>query len=217
MENINYKIEESNPTVVSNADDFEIALYKDKYFFMVFDNYVKFIKSCESLIRKSDDYSKYVAHLKEMGLTRCQVLGNVDSNMSEKGHPVSVEMHHGPIFTLFDYCGAVIMHMLKNNIPITTPRVAKIIMAEHWAGNIQTVMLSSTVHAAVDSGKVFISLKQAHGNLNAFLVKYMDGLTEDNINKINKYIRMSEAHQSSDGGLFELQESMHDWSTRRRI
>jgi hypothetical protein len=53
MENINYKIEESNPTVVSNADDFEIALYKDKYFFMVFDNYVKFIKSCESLIRKS--------------------------------------------------------------------------------------------------------------------------------------------------------------------
>lgn len=216
MENVTYK-DNGNPTVSSDTAEYEIAIDKDKYFFMVQENYVNFIKGVERLVRTSDDYTDYIAHLKEMGLTRCQVLGNVDSNLSEKGHKVSVEMHHGPIFTLFDYVGAIVTHMLKHNIPVTTPRVAKIIMDEHWAGNIQTVMLSSSVHEALDSGKVFISLKQAKGNLNGFIKKYEDGITEFQKEKINKYIALSEEHESTDSGIFDLQETMHDWSRRRRL
>lgn len=214
MENIEYE-GKSNPTITSDTAEFEIALYKDKYFLMVFDNFVNYVKAIEKLIRTSDDYTAYVAELKGRGLTRCQVLGNVDSDFSEKGHKVSVEMHHGPIFTLYDYCEAVMTHMLKHKMKITTPRVAKIIMDEHWDGSIQTVMLSSTVHAAVDSGKVFISLKQASGDLNKFLKKYEDGILDDKRKKINQYIELSEKYKSSDGGIFDLKETMHDWSTRR--
>lgn len=214
MENVEYK---GTDIVSSNAADFEINLLKDRNFFMVFDNYVNFIKATEKTIRQSDDYTDYVAHLKSLGLTRCQVLGNVDSNMSEKGHKVSVEMHHGPILTLFDYCGILITYMVKHQMQITSMRLAKILMDEHWAGNIQTVMLSSTIHAAVDSGKVFISFKQAKGNLNNFLVKYADGITDDQKKKINKYIELSETRCSTDGGIFDLKETMHDWSRRRHL
>lgn len=214
MENIEYK---GTDVVSSDTSDFEIGLLKDRTFFMVQDNYVNFIKATEKTIRQSDDYTDYVAYLKSLGLTRCQVLGNVDSNMSEKAHKVSVEMHHGPVFTLFDYCGTIITHMIKHDKGITTPRLAKIIMAEHWAGNIQTVMLSSTVHAAVDSGKIFVSLKQAVGNLNNFIKKYEDGIMDNQRVKINKYIDLSEAHKATDNGVFELKESMHDWSRRRHL
>ena len=216
MENISYK-DEKNPTVVSEVEMYEIPFIKDKTYFMIFDNWVNFIKGVERTIRNSQTYTDYISHLKEMGLTKCQVLGNIDSNMSEKGHPVTVEMHHGPLFTLFDYVAIVIQHMLKNDLPINSIRVAKLIMDEHWAGNVQTVMLSATAHQSVDSGKLFISFKQAHGNLTRFIEKYRDGINENQMEKIHKYIQLSEEHKSTDNGLFELQETMKDWSRRRYV
>lgn len=202
-------------SVTSELLPFEISYYKSKEFFTILDNYIGFIKGCESFIRKTRDYTNYIAMLKDMGLTHCQVLGNIDSSFSIPGHEVSVEMHHGPIFTLFDYCACVITYALKHDIHVNTPIISKIIMDEHWNGNIQTVMLSSTVHQAVDSGKLFINLNQAHGNLNNFLKKYKDGLTEVQIEKINKYIELSKKYKSTDNGLFDIKESIHDWSKRR--
>lgn len=217
MENIEYKNEDGNPKVVSDLSEYEIDFRKNHHFFLVYANYTGFIKGVEKLIRTSDDYTDYVASLKNKGLTRCQVLGNVDSNMSEKGHKVSVEMHHGPIFTLFDYCATVITSELKRGQKVTTFKIAKLVMDEHWAGNIQTVMLSSTVHAAVDSGKIFINLKQTTGNISGFIKKYGDGLTAKNIETINKYIDLSNKYKSTDNGLFELKDAMVDWSRRRYI
>ena len=215
MENVEFKDNAGNPTVVSDASDYEIPFRKNSLFFLVYTNYVSFIKGVEKTIRTSDDYTEYVASLKSRGLTRCQVLGNVDSNMSEKGHKVSVEMHHGPIFTLFDYCAAVILSLVKQGKIVTTFQIAKLVMDEHWAGNVQTVMLSSTVHAAVDSGKIFISLKQSTGDLSGFIKKYGTGLTDKNIKDINGYIDLSLKHKSTDNGLFDLQDAMVDWSRRR--
>lgn len=216
MENVEYKGDDQLH-VDSNMLDFEIQFYKNPTFFMVMTNYVDFIKGCEKFIRRTKDYTNYVAHLKELGFTHCQVLGNIDSNFSEKKHSLTVEMHHGPIFTLFDYCATVITHMGKHNMKVTTPRVAKIVMDEHWLGHIQTVMLSSTVHQAVDSGKLFISLKQAYGDLNQFLLRFKDGLTDYHIEKINRYIELSTKYKSTDNGLFDLKEAIHDWSTRRKM
>ena len=210
-------LHENNKTAVvkSNLLPFEICYEKDQSFFMILENYVSFIKGCENFIRRSNDYTSYVATLKEMGLTHCQVLGNIDSSFGIQGHDVSVEMHHGPIFTLFDYCSCLIMYLLKNGYTVNTPKIAKIIMNEHWAGNIQTVMLSTSVHQAVDSGKLFISLNQARGNLNAFLKKYSEGLTDHQREKINRYIELSKKYKSTDNGIFDIKETIHDWSKRR--
>ena len=214
MEDVIYKDDDSQ-SVGSNLLPFEIQYHKDSKFLMILDNYVNFIKGCERFIRRSNDYNHYVATLKELGFTHCQVLGNIDSSMGEPGHDVSVEMHHGPIFTLFDYCACIVSHMIKHNKKVNTPKVSKIIMDEHWNGNIQTVMLSTSVHQAVDSGKLFINLNQAFGNLNQFIKKYEDGLTEHQKGKINKYIQLSKKYKSTDNGIFDLQETMHSWTKKR--
>lgn len=214
MEDVNY-VNNETAVVKSNLLPFEISYEKDRSFFMILENYVGFIKGCENFIRRSKDYSEYISSLKDLGLTHCQVLGNVDSSLSISGHEVSVEMHHGPIFTLFDYCGCLIMYLIKNGYTVNTPKIAKIIMNEHWAGNIQTVMLSTTAHQAVDSGKLFINLNQAYGNLNGFLKKYSEGLTIHQCEKINRYIELSKKYKSTDNGIFDLKETIHDWSKRR--
>jgi hypothetical protein len=211
MENIFY-IEDKKYKLGSNIMPYEISFFKDHSFFMVLDNFVNFVKGCEKFIRKTNDYNSYVGALKEIGLTKCQVLGNIDSSLDE----VDVEMHHGPIFTLFDYCSCIVNYLLGKGECVTTPMVAKIIMDEHWLGNIQTVMLSTTVHQAVDSGKLFISLNQAHGNLNEFLKKYKSGLRLNQCEKINQYIEMSKKYKSTDNGLFELKDTIYDWSKRRK-
>lgn len=202
-------------SVSSNMLPYEIQYKKDKDFFLVLENYVNFIKGCEKFVRATTDYKNYVAELKLNGFTRCQVLGEIDSQMGVPGHNVTVEMHHGPILTLFDYCAAVMTHLLKKGTRVRTPLVASIVMDEHWAGHVQTVFLSKTAHQAVDSGKLFINLKQAYGNLNEFLKKYSDGFTEHQINKINQYITLSEENGSTDNGLFELKDTIYDWSNRR--
>lgn len=213
MENVVY---DEYGSVSSNLLPYEIQYKKDSNFFLVLDNYVKFIKGCEHFIRNTKDYKAYVAEMAIHGFTNCQVLGNVDSSLGVPGHSVTVEMHHGPILTLFDYCSAVITHMLKDGLRVRTPIIAKIVMNEHWEGNVQTVHLSKTVHQEVDSGRLFISLKQAHGNLNNFLKKYANGFTDHQKEKINRYIELSLQHKSTDGGLFDLQETMKDWSKRRQ-
>ena len=197
---------EKDYTLKSDHIPFEISYYKIKEFFIVYSNYIGFIKGCESFIRKSNDYREYISAIKEIGLTKCQVLGNIDSSDAD------TEMHHGPIFTLFDYCAVMLSYMIKSNIPISTPKVAKRIMDEHWEGNIQTVMLSTTAHQAVDSGRLFISLKSAYGNLNNFIKKYRIGISDNQKNKINEYIRLCGQYNSTDNGLFDLKETMYNWN-----
>lgn len=213
MEGISYIEKNGTPAIKADGSLYEIPFSKDRYYLMVFENYVNFIKGCENLIRNMEEYSQYKASLYAKGLTRCQILGNIDANFDED---ITVEMHHGPIFTLFDYCGCVLTHLVKQNHPkITTFRIASIVMQEHFDGNIQTVMLSKTAHQAVDSNKVFINLDMANGDLGGFLDKYSDGLLEDQKIKINKYIDLSKKYNSTDNGLFKLEEHIKDWSQRR--
>ena len=40
----------------------------------------------------------------------------------------TIEMHHGPILTLFDCCSIVTMSMIHRGEKLTTPRVAKIVL-----------------------------------------------------------------------------------------
>ena len=61
----------------------------------------KFVKSVENRVRRSKLYKAYVAYLKvDCKLDRCAVFGNIKS---DKGDKTKIEMHHGPIFTLWNH------------------------------------------------------------------------------------------------------------------
>jgi hypothetical protein len=122
-----------------------------------------------------------------------------------------LEMHHN-FFTLFDYCAIVTNWFLSKGERVNTFKVAKVVLDEHFVEHIQVVMLSKSVHQAIDTGEVFINLKQGIGNVGEFLKKYKDGLTPYYIDKIKEYIELSKKYQSSDSDIFELEDKYVNWS-----
>ena len=209
MENITYFNDEL--LTISNRDElFDISMNMDESQLRNIDEFVMFVKACEKTIRHMDEYKTFKAQLYEMGLTRCQIWGNID--MGIEGDGVDIEMHHGPILTLFDYCAIMIDHLLRNGEMVTTFDIARKVLDEHWEGNVQVVMLSKTVHQLVDTGQIFINFNQATGNINRFLKKYRDGLNPERIEKINKYIQMSEQFDSFDNGLLDIKNTITDWN-----
>lgn len=216
MLDINF-LKDGNLTISAKTTIFDISFFKDSNYYMNLESYIKYVKACEHLVRTNRRYTEYKANLYAMGLNHCQVLGNIANVDVVGGEEVTIEMHHGPILTLFDYCAIIIDYNLAHKIPIDTFTVANSVLDEHFAGNVQTVMLSKTVHELVDSGKLFINFNQATGNINEFLHKYHDGLSADQIEKINKYISLSEKYDTFDNGLLDLKNSISNWDYNEAI
>lgn len=203
--NINSIKDNNNLVLVPDKGFFKLKYYKDKMYFFDPKAYVSFIKGVERLVRRSDEYKTYINYLKtEIGLDHCMVLSNVTDEKA------SIEMHHGPIFTLFDYCAIMVDYMLLKGEPVTTFSVAKNIMLEHYANRIQVVMLSKTAHQLVHSNKIFINPSQAWGDINGFIELYGSGMSKDQILTYNKYVEISEKNKTSDNGL--LKNKINNWN-----
>jgi putative NIF3 family GTP cyclohydrolase 1 type 2 len=170
---------------------------KDKYFSNPGD-FIKFIKDIEKLIRTSKEYSNYIRYLKEtVGLRNCVIFKDIGDNLAP------IEMHHGPIFTLYDIVEIQIAYCYKNNIPINSPRIAFYVLKDHWNNIIQVVMLCKSAHLAVHNPqmnkdlKYFIPTDMSWGDINAFIEKYTDVLTIDHYNKIKRYLEKYAEYQKN--------------------
>lgn len=205
-----YKEVDSNPTIDSNNSFYELPYFKREEYFASLDNYVDFVKEVEKLVRKSPYYKRYVKYIKfDIGLKRSAIHANIEEEEDGDSKDKLLEMHHGPILTLFDYAAIITDHLLVNNRDIDTFYVANLVMKEHFDNHVQVVILTKTEHQAVHSyNGPFINCKQAFGDLNAFIEKYKDGLQEDQIQKINKYIELCEKYDSFDKGIFDLKENV---------
>lgn len=208
MEDVTY-LKDELLTVSNRNCLFDISYWQTRSSLRDIEDFVAFVKGCVNTVRRSVEYKAFLAQQAERGLTRCQILGHVESDGDDG---VDIEMHHGPILTLFDYCAIVIDHMLNHNELVDTFKVARTVLNEHWEGNVQVVFLSKTAHELVDSGELFINFNQCTGNINAFLKKYIDGITPDRAEKINRYIDMCEQFDTFDNGLFDLKKTMTDWN-----
>jgi hypothetical protein len=149
-----------------------------------------FIKRIEKIVRVSPEYGMFIAHMKEdvPGMKNCAKFSNItDDN-------VPIEIHHGPIFTLFDICEIVLIHFLKSNEKkISTFLIAKEVLEDHRNHLIQVVPLSEMVHAAVHPKKPnvrpeFISIDSAFGDLVGFIIKYKNAISYNHITKIRRYL-----------------------------
>ena len=191
------------PVIDAETSLYKIPYFKDIDYFSNMDSYVNFVKGVEKAVRTNDRYKKYISYLKkEIKLNRCQVLKNVtDEDFDNSG---GIEMHHGPIFNLFDYCAIILEYFIIKHWKISTARVADVVLNEHQMNRIQVVMLSESMHELVHAKKIFINHHQAYGDLNAFLDKYRCALTEDMIEKLNRYIDRCLLMDSSDFGVLKL-------------
>ena len=205
IDNIIFSKPRTNPTVDTVDALYNLEYYRTNEYLAPLENFVPFIKNCESLCRKSLYYKKYVHYIKEdVGWTTCQVLGNIQELDPSDN---LIEMHHGPLLTLFDYCSVVTNYLLYNNKRVNEFIVANIVMNEHFENNIEVIMVCETVHDLLHSPSgPFVSLDQGFGDVYKFLKKYKNGLDSNLIYKINRYYDKSINVGTQDYKLFEINE-----------
>ena len=187
------------PTVDSENALYMIPLWKDEEYFSNIDSKTKFIKAVENLVRNNERYSAYKKHLIEVvGLDHCAVFKDIDTK------DASIEMHHGPIFTLYDYVEIMISYFLLKRWKINTMTIASAILDEHENDNIQVVMLSSSVHEEVGDRNIFIHPSQAYGHIDRFIKKYRPAIGNDLREKYNRYMDRCMMTEGTDFGLLQL-------------
>lgn len=153
-------------------------------------DYKNFIKACEKMVYSHEGYHAFKDFLiNDCDLNTCSLYSNIS------GEDCTLELHHGPIFTLYDYCEITLMYLLKENLPVSTFNVSDIIIREHIDNNVQCVILSKMAHAARHAKgnkiNVDIPLTTAWGNIIRYLEKYKDCLSYIHFNKIMYYLENS--------------------------
>jgi len=189
---------DKNPKIKSRDGDTTIKFYLSKEDLSDPETFESFIKSCELLIRKDPRYANYIGHLKNCGLRQSAMFSGINDDM------VRIEMHHGPIFNLYDLCSIVIDHLLEDGEKICTFDIAEDILDEHEDNNIQVVMLDKTSHELAHSGKIFIHFKQSVGNIMEFIKKYKKGIKREHLYTLNEYIDLCKDNDATDNGFLEV-------------
>lgn len=183
---------EDDPTV-------NISLNKDIDYFQDIKEYSSFVKACESKVRTSPDYKIYVGYIKGViGINFCQACPNIYDT------DATVELHHGPIFTLYDITSVILNNRLRTGKKINTPRIVDAVLNEHFDLRVQTVMLAKTNHEAAHNRDLFLHVNQAFGNLNEFIEMYQNDLEDIHKYKIWHYINMCKSNPSFDRGYLDI-------------
>ena len=198
-----------NLTSVTNNDNIVITPNENSKLFLSYlrDNInftnekdrKEFIVGTERIIRISNDYKAYIAHLKEdvPGCRSCALFNHITDEMAP------LEMHHGPVFTLAEIVTIVLNHYIKNGKEISSFKIADEILEDHFDNLIQTVFLCKSAHAVVSDKKIgkdaFISMDHAIGDIVGFITKYNDAITYYEVNKLRNYLYMSEMYAKNEG------------------
>jgi hypothetical protein len=203
LPDIIYEKTGNSPVIDAQTSMYQIPFNKNEEYFSSLESYNNFVKAVEKLVRTNDRYKRYIKHLKKIvGLNKCQVLSKITDD------DAPIEMHHGPILNLYDYCVIMIDFYLSKGWKVTTFRIADAILYEHEQNRIQIVMLSETVHQEVHEREIFINYKQGYGDLRAFIDKYGAVINDDIKERINRYIDKSIMYDSNDYGIFRLSETL---------
>ena len=148
----------------------------------------KYIKTCEMVIRKSNEYKDYIKFLKDnLKMDQCIVLSNLKNG---NGRRYRIEIHHEP-FTLFDIVETVISRKLEAGEPLNTLKIADEVMDLHYSGVIGLVPLTSTMHELVHNGRIFIPLQYIYHKYNEFFDNYETYMNDALKEKIDAKARLS--------------------------
>ena len=205
-----YSSEASNPTIASPNSPFELPFKQTRDSLMDVESYKAFLDNAMSAFRHSKTYRNYKSFLIELGMDKCQVHGNITTEMVGAEN---IEMHHN-MLTLFDIAIILTEHTLNTIGSITTFDLIKMLKDEHKAHRIQLVMLTKTPHELYhDNSEFFIHPSMCIGKWWEFLYMYRDGITREIANKIIRYLdRAIIEGKTNDNGLLNLRNDIYNWS-----
>lgn len=153
-------------------------------------DYINYIKRIEKCVRFSKEYSFYLKYIKNpegLNFNNCAIHSNIKSDKAR------LELHHGPIFTLFD-CAEITMikHITEKEKGIRSAFIIQEILNDHRDNLIQFVILCRTCHKSCHPkdkiNSLFIPIELAFGDIMKYIDKYSKYITKSHIIKIDKYL-----------------------------
>lgn len=194
----------NNPKIKSTVDDDVLKFYQGREELADPDDFERFIKAVESLVRKDPRYSNYIHELKSRGFNKDVMQSDIDN---EKFPNTDIEMHHGPMFTLYDIVSIVTDHLINSGQKVSTFGVAKLVLCEHEMHRIQVIMgLTKTNHELVHDGKMFIHINQAIGDVMGFIKDFKKGLRREHLYTLQEYLNLCNKYDATDNDYLELRK-----------
>lgn len=201
-----------NPSIHSPNCTWDLQFYATEESFVDIEYYKKFLDNAISRFRTSRTYKNYKKYLMELGMNRCQILGNIDENMAD------IEMHHN-FLTIFDIALMITEHTIKTKGYITTFDLVLMLKEEHKNNRIPLVMLTKTVHQLYHNNEDFVIPAQyCFGYWQELLIKYNKGITKNIaykcLNFIHKSMEIEQINSNPQlaGNILQLRDNIIDWS-----
>lgn len=196
-----------NPTLISPNSLYEISFYQTPESTINVEDYKRFIENAIHRFRTSPFYKIYKSKLINLGLDRCQVLGNITVEMA------TIEMHHC-ILNIFDVTTIIANHLLATYGKITTFDLVEHLKINHAQMRVPLCMLALTPHQLYhNDDRFYVSPRSVIGNWWNLLETYNKGLTMDIAFKILFYLKraINNGDVSEDGELLNVRDKIESW------
>lgn len=184
--------DKQKPKEGKTRDSGSYSLYGQPAFYALYNlddnekNRVKFIKTVESMVRTSHEYSGFLAYLKqEAKLTYCSIMNGLEEGDLKD---ITLEIHHYP-YTLFDITEAVLNRALMNQHKFTRLSLANEVMNLHYSLKVGLVPLTLTMHQMAHSGNILVDLDHVFGDYRKFSSEYDLYLSEDAKGRYTHYFQ----------------------------
>jgi len=177
--------DKDNINIYSNVKTLE--LYSDKCPFNLslrirnFENeaeYKKFVKNCEMLIRRCQEYRLWKNYIIDvLQLNECLITHEVIAE-------VTIEVHHH-VPSLYVLTSAIVNKKIEDNEGFCTFDIAQEAIELHFKNKIGYVTLIKTMHEKFHNGALDIPIDIIKGDYKGFIKSYSKYLDEDDLDRIN--------------------------------
>jgi hypothetical protein len=170
----------------------------------------RFVENAVSNFRHSRVYKHYKSYLYDLGMDRCQILGNINTDMA------TIEMHHNGL-TIFDVALIITWHLVTVQGSVTEFDVIHHLRRVHTMNMVPLVMLCKTMHQLEhNNDEFYIPVQMTFGDWEEFLKEYHFGVTYGISKKLEFWINKSLREQVDKGSLNEstimLRKQIKEWS-----
>ena len=150
-------------------------------------SYKKFIRNCEMMIRRCQEYKLWREYILDvLQINTCFI---THESMDE----VTIEVHHH-IPSLYTLVSALVNQKLDDGLDFCTFDICCESIELHFANKVGYITLLKSMHEKFHNGRLTIPTSLIKGNYNSFIKDYSKYLDEIELEKIDSRLAINETN-----------------------
>lgn len=150
-------------------------------------SYKKFIKNCELLVRRCNEYNQWRNYIIDvLQINECMIT-------HESMDQVTVEVHHH-IPSLYTLVASLVNKKLDDEEEFCSFDIAQEAIELHFQNKIGYITLLKSMHEKFHNGFLTIPISFVKGNYNNYLENFSKYLDEPDIDKIQSRLAINESN-----------------------